>query len=144
MAVRSARTKDIDAIRSLLIAASLPAADVSETSPIAFFVFEDDRHEIKGCVGLEVYGAVGLLRSLAVRPDAQNAGIGQILVSNVEEAAALQAIGQLYLLTTSASDFFVRSGYEVVDRESAPEAIRGTLQFAELCPASATFMTKML
>jgi hypothetical protein len=48
------------------------------------------------------------------------------------------------LPTTAASDFFVRYGYRVVDRGSAPDAIRGATQFAELCPASAAFMTKTL
>ena len=144
MAIRSARIEDFAAIRELLTRADLPVADVSETSPITFFVFEDDEHLVTGCVGLGVHGTAGLLRSLAVNPVARNAGIGHTLLSNVEEAAALQRIEQLYLLTTTASDFFVRSGYEVADRGSAPKTIQGTSQFAELCPASATFMVKTL
>jgi hypothetical protein len=31
-----------------------------------------------------------------------------------------------------------------VERETAPDAIRAITQFAELCPASATFMVKLL
>lgn len=144
MAIRSARIEDIAAIRELLTRAALPVADVSETSPITFFVFEDDEHVITGCIGLEEYRDVGLLRSLAVSSDASGSGVGRALVATIEEAAALRGTGQLYLLTTTASDFFVRGGYKVTDRESAPDAIRGTSQFAELCPTSATFMTKML
>lgn len=144
MAIRSARVEDIDAIRGLLTEADLPVADVSETATITFFIFEDDENVIKGCVGLEVYGTVGLLRSLAVNPIARNARIGRILVSNVEGAASLEGIERLYLLTTTASDYFSRRGYEVADRGSAPETIQGTSQFAELCPASATFMVKPL
>lgn len=50
----------------------------------------------------------------------------------------------LYVLTTVASTFFLCYRYRVVERGEAPEVIRGTTQFAELRPASATFMSKML
>jgi amino-acid N-acetyltransferase len=143
MAIRSARAKDIEAIRSLLTACNLPAADVG-ASPITFFLAEDDTHTISGCVGLEEYGDVGLLRSLAINPAARNAGIGRALVSDVEVAARLKGIKRLYLLTLSASEFFVRCGYQKVERASAPDNIRGAMQFAEPCPASATLMTKLL
>ncbi|NPT70099.1 hypothetical protein GS910_38635 [Paraburkholderia sp. RL16-012-BIC-B] len=56
---------------------------------------------VTGCVGLEANGKTGLLRSLAVNPAALNAGIGRILVSNLEEAVALQKIDQSYQLTTT-------------------------------------------
>ena len=56
---------------------------------------------VTGCVGLEANGKAGLLRSLAVNPAALNAGIGRILVSNLEEAVALQKIDQSYQLTTT-------------------------------------------
>ncbi len=50
----------------------------------------------------------------------------------------------LWLLTTSAADFFADLGYAECERVNVPPPIRATLQFAALCPASATVMTKRL
>jgi len=144
MEIRLACSEDIVTIRSLLTASNLPAADVTTTSLITFFVAEDDTRMITGCMGLQEHGDVGLLRSLAVRPDARDEGIGRALVATVEEAAALRGMESLYLLTTTASNFFARYGYRAVKRAAAPDAIQATTQFAELCPASATFMAKRL
>jgi amino-acid N-acetyltransferase len=144
MEIRLARAEDIETIWSLLMASNLPAADVTKTSHITFFVAEEDTRVIAGCIGLQEHDDVGSLRSLAVRPDARDAGIGRALVVAVEEAAALRRMERLYLLTTTANGFFARYGYRAVERIEAPDAIRGTTQFAELCPASATFMVKLL
>ena len=46
----------------------------------------------------------------------------------------------LYLLTTTAQDWFPRFGFERVDRSSTPPEIAGSDEFAELCPASAVVM----
>lgn len=67
-----------------------------------------------------------------------------LLVSNAETWAAAQGVKTLYLLTTTAVAFFVRLGYEVISRSEAPLAIAATGQFAALCPASSTFMRKVL
>ena len=97
-----------------------------------------------GVVGVEVYGSVGLLRSLAVEPSHRKSGLGVSLVSNAETWAAEQGVETLYLLTTTAAQFFARRGYEAVPRSEAPAAIAATAQFSDLCPASSTFMRKVL
>jgi len=48
------------------------------------------------------------------------------------------------LLTTSAESFFRLAHYVRVERDHVPQAIRGTTQFASLCPASAAVMRKTL
>lgn len=142
--IRLARTEDIETILSLLIACNLPASDVTNRSHCTFVVAEVDTQLLVGCAGLEEHGDVGLLRSLAVMPHIRDAGIGRALVATVEEVASLRGIQCLYLLTTTANDFFSRYRYRVVERAGAPDAIRGTTQFVELCPASATLMAKTL
>jgi amino-acid N-acetyltransferase len=47
-------------------------------------------------------------------------------------------------LTTTAESFFAKHGYQRAARESAPAAIRGTREFAGICPASSTFMLRHL
>ncbi|MEQ8534295.1 MAG: tyrosine protein phosphatase, partial [Imperialibacter sp.] len=61
-----------------------------------------------------------------------------------ENDAARNGITELYLLTTTASKFFERIGYKVADRNTAPDAIKNTSEFSDLCPSSAVFMHKAL
>ena len=85
-----------------------------------------------------------MLRSLAVEPEHRNSGLGISLVSDAETWAAERGVETLYLLTTTAAQFFARLGYEAVPRFEAPAAIAATAQFSGLCPASSTFMRKVL
>ncbi|WP_233848002.1 arsenic resistance N-acetyltransferase ArsN2 [Paraburkholderia sp. HD33-4] len=143
MEIRSARTDEIDAIRELLAQCGLPVEDVSGSAPIQFLVaVVDSDSTIVGCVGLEAYGTVGLLRSLAVAADARQRRIGVALVAEAESVARRAGIEGLYLLTTTASRFFQANGYEVAGREVVPRAVKQTTQFSTLCPATAVCMKK--
>lgn len=142
MAIRSALIEDIDAIRALLSAADLPTSDVLPASRIEFFVYEGSGSVPTGCVGLETYREVGLLRSLAVAPVDRHAGIGRALVRTVEAAATSRGLRGLYLLTTTATQFFLRNGYQLIERSSAPLEVRESTQFAQLCPVTAVCMGK--
>ena len=95
-------------------------------------------------MGVELFGDVALLRSLAVSADARSSGMGTALVRHVESYAVSQGVRTLYLLTTTAEGFFARLGYASVAREAAPPAIRSTPEFAGICPASSAFMSKQL
>ncbi len=96
-----------------------------------------------GCVGLEVYDRYALLRSLAVHPDFQGRGIGKQLVSRIIERARVKGIGQLYLLTDTAEDFFRKIGFDYVDREDVPASVRQSIEFTTLCPTAAS-LTKRI
>lgn len=100
--------------------------------------------KLVGMIGLEIYDAVALLRSLAVTPEQRSHGLGRSLVKFAEEYAAKHGIETLYLLTTTASEFFSRLGYTNTAREDAPPSIKTTSQFSGLCPASSFFMRKRL
>lgn len=130
-------------VEALLTEAQLPVADLANNRSLDLLGFRDGGRLV-GVVGIEVYGSVGLLRSLAVAPTHRNAGLGDSLVSNAEAWAAKQGVKTLYLLTTTAAAFFARRGYEAVPRSEAPAAIAATAQFSDLCPASSTFMHKVL
>ena len=130
-------------VRALLVKAQLPVADLASSRSLNLLGFRD-HGRLVGVVGIEVYGSVGMLRSLAVEPTHRNTGLGAALVSNAETWAAEHGVETLYLLTTTAAKFFAKQGYEVVPKSEAPEAIAGTAQFSGLCPASSTFMRKVL
>ena len=58
---------DLPGIRALLAAAGLPTADLTAAPRADFWGGHEEIHLI-GVIGLEGYGAVALLRSLAVAP----------------------------------------------------------------------------
>ena len=144
MKTRTARAEDYSLIHGLLIASGLPVEDLPKNAPIRFLIVEYPGTRIGGCIGLEVHGRDGLVRSLAVQSNLRTHGAGKTLVDAVQRLAATEGIERLWLLTTTASAFFLQSGYEVADRATAPELIRRSLQFASICPASAICMTRTL
>jgi amino-acid N-acetyltransferase len=51
-------------------------------------------------------------------------------------------IKNIFLLTETAEDYFLKKGYEFLPREQAPESIRQSSEFRHACPASAILMQK--
>jgi len=127
-------------VRALLAASDLPTDDIDDASISLVGAFDDDA--LIGVVGLQACGGVGLLRSLAVAPGHRDRGIARALCERVFEMAGERAMESLWLLTTSAKDYFTRRGFEAVPRDEAPEAIRTTAQFTALCPSSAHVMRR--
>jgi amino-acid N-acetyltransferase len=130
-------------VMNLLAACSLPNADLSPGKLQHFFGCGVESNP-GGVVGVELYGDVALLRSLAVRDDVRGKGCGRRLVQEVELYAGRSGVKRLYLLTTTAERFFASLGYQTVSRDSAPAAIRGTTEFSSLCSTSAALMAKDL
>lgn len=97
---------------------------------------------LSGVVGLEIYGSVALLRSLAVVESSRGLGCGKRLVAEAEAYAMGRGVKQIYLLTDTAASLFESLGYVSAERESAPNAIRTTAEFSSICPVSAAFMVK--
>ena len=132
--LRPASPTDLDAISALLEASSLPTEGVVDHLA-SFVVFESDgKIRAAGC--LEVYGKLALLRSLVVAQASRARGVG----GRLEAAARERGVIEVFLLTETAADFFVRRGYATVDRGEAPAAIAKTREFSALCPESATLL----
>lgn len=137
-----ARPEDEPGIRDLLERSGLVTSDLTPAHFLTFLVARAGR-KVVGCVGGEVLDErTLLLRSLAVEPARRDQGIGARLVAEGERVAVQLGIGTIYLLTTSASEFFARQGFRVAPREVAPEVVRRSSQFAALCPASAVLLLK--
>ncbi len=99
-----------------------------------------DRSRIIGCVGLEPYLPVVLLRSLAVAPDYRGRGLGKNLVRQALAASRDLGALRVVLLTTTAEDYFHRFGFRPVPRDAADPAVWQSAEFRHLCPASAVVM----
>lgn len=97
--------------------------------------------EVEGDTG-EVTGNAGLLRSVAVEESARGAGYGTAICERLLDRARAADLDAVYLLTTTAEDFFADLGFERAERSRVPDTIRGTAEFTDLCPASATCMKK--
>jgi amino-acid N-acetyltransferase len=130
-------------VKHLLTESELPTSDLSPAHLEHFFACGPVEAP-KGVVGLEVYDKVALLRSLAVSADSRGNGCGKALVAEAERYARSRGVTVIYLLTTTAAEFFERLGYKKTARESAPDAIRQTEEFSALCPSSSAFMVKIL
>jgi len=134
---------DESAVKQLLSASSLPISDIAVRHLQHFFGCGSGP-ELEGVIGLELFGAVALLRSLAVAASRRGSGVGSGLVAHAERHARNQGVHSLYLLTTSAEQFFLRRGYARIERDKAPAAIKSTSEFSGICPVSSAFMVKHL
>jgi len=130
-------------VKQLLSESGLPIEDITAQHLHHFFGCGSGL-ELEGLVGLELYGEVALLRSLAVASSRRGSGVGSGLVAHAERHARDQGVQSLYLLTTTAEAFFMHRGYARVPREDAPAAIKTTSEFSGICPTSSAFMVKYL
>lgn len=70
-------------VEALLTEAQLSVSDLSNSRSLNLLGIRRGGRLV-GVVGVEVYGDVGMLRSLAVEPASRNTGLGVSLVSNAE------------------------------------------------------------
>ena len=134
---------ELEAAVRILQEAQLPTEDLS-ASHLEHFSYAGPATHPTGLVGLEIFGDVALLRSLAVVPGRRGFGDGRRLLAHAENYAKSIGVRELYLLTTTAEAFFAKQGFTLTARDAAPAAIRATRQFSGMCPASSAFMSKPL
>ena len=138
MTSRPAEPRDLPNVRRLLHAHRLPIDGVDDHVGTMVVVEEEGR--LIGSAALEIYDQAALLRSVAVDPDFQGSGIGHQLTREALALARARGVETLYLLTTTAEQFFPRFGFERIDRAKVPESIRGSIEFTSACPSSAAVM----
>jgi arsenate reductase len=132
---------ELDELEALLSAAGLPASDI-RLPDRQFYRFTTTLGETVAVGGLEGQGGDRLLRSLAVVADRRGRGFGKAVALTLERLAGNQATQRLHLLTTDAAEFFARLGYVAAERALAPEAVRRSAEFVELCPGTARYLIK--
>ena len=129
--------KDIEAILS---AEKLPVDDLPDKLD-NFFVATENGTPI-GVIGLEIYGSFGLLRSLAVLPESRSKGIAGKLIKKLDDLATALGLQELFMLTETAPEYFLRKGFHKIKREEMPEEVKQSPEFSYVCPASAVVMKK--
>jgi N-acetylglutamate synthase-like GNAT family acetyltransferase len=138
ISLRQANPADWPAIQTLLQANALPLDGAREH--LSTFVVATSGPDVVGCAGAELRADVALLRSVAVAPGLHRQGIGRQMVSLVLQEARRRNVRAVYLLTTTARDYFRRLGFTAADRASAPPALQQSAEFQGACPASADFL----
>ncbi|MEM6327716.1 MAG: arsenic resistance N-acetyltransferase ArsN2 [Bacteroidota bacterium] len=139
--IRRARSADWPAILGLLTASGLPTSDLAPEHVECFRV-ATEAERVVGCVAVEPYGSWGLLRSLAVAPEARGCGLGGALERAALDHARGTGLSTLVLLTDTAERFFLSRGWAPLAREAVPETVRRSGQFSGGCPSCAACLMR--
>jgi arsenite methyltransferase len=139
--LRRAKASDRDAVAAILTGAGLPLEGVPEDLA-HFTVAEHQADGVVGVAGLELFPNTALLRSVAVAPAWRRSGIGNELVEAALAEATRCGCRDVYLLTTTAADYFPRFGFGCVARETVPRPMQDSAEFRGACPSSATVMRR--
>jgi len=142
MEVGRAMPSDVEPVETLLSAAGLPLDGAREALALGVVGREDGR--VVAAAAIERYGAAGLLRSVVVDEDARGSGLGHAIVAAAEDLARAEGIGDLYLLTETAIDWFPRLGYGVVERPAAAAVVGESIEFTTVCRDTGVPMCKHL
>jgi arsenite methyltransferase len=135
--IEPAAEADLPAVEGLLAEAGLH----TDVAPhLADFFVARHHGAVVGCTGMERRGADALFRSLAVKPAYRGAGLGRRLFEALVEKARGQGIQRGYLLTTTVESLAASWGFQPIERDKVPAAIRETAQFQGACCASAVAM----
>lgn len=140
MHIRVLDSSDWPAVLELLASSELDPAGLENHAATTIVAWEAT--QLLGCAALEVYGSVGLVRSVAVASERRGSGLGSNLVTALFALAERQSLEQLYLLTTTAAPFFTQHGFQVIERDTAHPAIHASIQWQSVCPQSATLMRR--
>jgi amino-acid N-acetyltransferase len=140
--IESATERDLPRICALLERLHLPLAGVDEHLPT--MLIARDGEQIVGTAGLELYADGALLRSVAVDPGCQGKQLGHQLTDAALHVATTAGANAVFLLTTTAAQFFPKFGFEPIGREQVPLSVRASVEFQAACPASAIVMWKRL
>ena len=140
--LRAATAADYDQVVSLLRTADLPTAGLQLSLPDCLVAEENG--QVVGAVGLEVYGDAALLRSAVVDASRRGGGLGNGLVSALLAHAKGRGVREIYLLTTTAEEYFPRFGFTRVGREAVAPTVRASQEFRGACPDTAVAMRMVL
>lgn len=142
--IRSATRADVTSIEALLRDANLPTDGVSALVARApgDVVVAERNGAIVGTAAIEVAGDDALLRSVVVRAEGRSTGIGRAMVTQLLSEADARRYDGVYLLTTTAGDWFPQFGFTRVERTMVPRAIAETWEFKTGCAETAVAMAR--
>lgn len=136
------KSADILSQASALLISSKLVPEGLEKDQLTFFCQFDEKKNVIGLIGVELYGDCCLLRSLAVREDQRNQGIARSLIKEALKFAYDMKSFDVYLITETIGDTMERYGFIDVARESVPPDLLESPFFNGICPCSCRLMHK--
>jgi len=109
-----------------------------------FVGYYDEQGNLIGSGGLEFYDRFALLRSIAVSNSQRGISIGTSIVTDLLSRAKSKSVAEVYLLTETAHDYFLKFGFNDIDRTSVPAKVQKSTEFSSVCPSSAACMAVKL
>jgi amino-acid N-acetyltransferase len=79
-----------------------------------------------------------------VAKDRQQRHIGRDLTIAAIDLARINGASTVYLLTTTAEQFFPKFGFERIPRADVPALVQTSVEFTSACPESAAVMRRQL
>jgi amino-acid N-acetyltransferase len=118
---------DKNQIRRLLSECELPTLYIHRH--LKSFMVAKRAKKIVGVIGVEVYGRVGLLRSMCVDRAYRGQGIARMLHRKILVYVQMRKVGRLYVFTLYAEKFASKLGFHKIEKKRIPKSIRLTWQF---------------
>ena len=126
-----ATREDLPEVEALLRSCALHLEGVGEH--IEQYLVTRTNAGLLGCVGVEHYGTVGLLRGLAVAEHARSVGLGELLLSAIVADARQRGVESMVVRTASAAAYFSRLGFTPIGTSEVPSALFCSREFSPAC-----------
>lgn len=128
----------LEAFTGQLKTAGLPYEDLSSEEHVLIGYYEDGK--LIGTGGIEIYENYGLIRSVSITAAHRGKKLGSKIAYHLIDKANEKNLTGLYLLTETAKDFFLKIGFEVIDRNKVVKPVHASSEFSHVCPVTATCM----
>jgi len=133
---------DWNEIRNLLTANRLQVQGA--LNHLSNFVVATENGRVVGAIGMEVYGDIGLIRSLVVASNMRGRKVARRLIKQLISRARTRQVGALYLLSGPADDLFYAFGFEKMARADMPTKLYVSSEMQGPSSASPTGMRLIL
>jgi amino-acid N-acetyltransferase len=140
--IRPATESDYHELVTLLKQENLPIADIASGLP-HFFVATEGTAIVAG-IGMEHFGKAALLRSMFTTPAWRNRGLASMLTDTLLQYARQEGAQSIYIVTTTAEKYFLKKGFEPIERSSVDKLVLQSAEFNGLCPSTATIMWRRI
>lgn len=139
MEARIITKNGLNDVLEFLRKSKLPYQDIDLKNNL-FISYHDEKGKMIGSGGLEFYSDCALLRSVAVDEALRGKSIGQKIVGDLLSRAKNKSIREVYLLTETAREFFIKRGFADIPRDHVPSPVKASTEFSSVCPVTASAM----
>jgi len=140
--VEPATAGDLPALTQLLQSNALPVEGIQNILNTTLVARQNG--SLIGAIGMERFGAAGLIRSFVVAQGWRHHGIGKELAATLLRRAAGDGVHTAYLLTTTIRDLAAQNGFREIPRDAVPAAVRESVEFRLNACATAVAMERRL